>query len=92
MKVGNLGKWKTALQMISISLLLISSSPDSSSLESTSGATSIGLLQSMLLTFGLLGFYISTILTLISGWQYFQNAFIKISEIDKKNVEDAISI
>ena len=75
-KVGTLGKWKTLTQMISIILLLISSSPSSGNYDTTHiETTSISLIQSILLSFGLVGFYFSTILTLISGYQYFYVAW-----------------
>ena len=78
-QVGNLGKWKTALQMISIGLLL-ASCPDSSSLDSAAASgsievASIHLMRSIQFSSGLVTFYIATLLTVVSGLQYFQAAW-----------------
>lgn len=78
-QVGKLGKWKTALQMISISLLLFSSNPIVERKGGSASIDEIGLMQSMLLSIGLLGFYGSTILTIISGYQYFKAAWPRLS-------------
>lgn len=88
-QVGKLGKWKTALQMISISLLLFSSNPI---IEKVGGhavaVDDIGLTQSILLSVGLLGFYGSTVLTLISGFQYFKAAWPRMQRFDDTNKKE----
>lgn len=83
-KVGKLGKWKTALQMVSISLLLASSNPDYGDIVTETavvvGESSVGLLQSFFLSIGLITFYGSTILTIVSGYQYFKAAWPRLSK------------
>lgn len=87
-QVGNLGKWKTALQMISISLLLFSSNPsDAVATASTNNLDDVGLMQSMILSFGLLGFYVSTALTMISGYQYFKVAWPRLQPSSSSPIE-----
>jgi CDP-diacylglycerol---glycerol-3-phosphate 3-phosphatidyltransferase len=88
-QVGNLGKWKTALQMISISLLLFSSNPtDAAAAAAASGnLDDVGLMQSMILSLGLLGFYISTALTMVSGYQYFKVAWPRLQPSASSSIE-----
>lgn len=72
-KVGSIGKAKTALQMISITLLLISSPGFGNQL----GA--VGLSRSILFSWGVLTLYLSTLLTVISGVQYMMAAWPSIT-------------
>ena len=71
-KVSWQGKVKTASTMISISLLLLSLpiapvSPHSATITSISGA---------LWKYGIFWLYLSTIMTITSGWTYFKAAFL----------------
>jgi CDP-diacylglycerol--glycerol-3-phosphate 3-phosphatidyltransferase len=69
-QVSKLGKYKTALQMISIFFLLESASvPVAGDVDLT---LLIGLHRPTVFVAGLILLHISTILTLISGYQYFK--------------------
>jgi CDP-diacylglycerol--glycerol-3-phosphate 3-phosphatidyltransferase len=65
-KVGSLGKIKTALQMVSTAMLL-EACPGNGSFDIT---VSLGLSRPLLFSSGLVLLYIATILTVISGFQY----------------------
>jgi CDP-diacylglycerol--glycerol-3-phosphate 3-phosphatidyltransferase len=70
-QVGNLGKVKTALQMISTALLL-EACPGAANFDI---ALSIGLSRPTIFSLGMTLLYLSAALTLISGYQYFNAAW-----------------
>ena len=70
-KVGFLGKLKTALQMVSTSLLL-AACPGAADF---SLQTSLGVSRTSMLTAGLLTLYMSTVLAMVSAAQYFAVAW-----------------
>ena len=70
-QVSPLGKVKTATQMVATALLLVSC-PGSSDFDI---ARSLGLASPQVFSLGLLLLYISTALTLTSGFQYFGTAY-----------------
>ena len=72
-KVGVLGKWKTALQMTSIAILIAASCAIHPLAPEVSFASALDV--SSLHYVGLIGFYISSVLTLLSGYQYFEAAW-----------------
>jgi CDP-diacylglycerol---glycerol-3-phosphate 3-phosphatidyltransferase len=76
-KVGQLGKWKTALQMMSITILLLSI-PGHSRDFALQGL--FGLSKSMTFLLGLSLFYASVVATVISGAQYFSVALPYLTE------------
>lgn len=80
-QVGNLGKVKTALQMISTALLL-EACPGAANFDI---ALSIGLSRPTIFSIGIALLYLSTGLALISGFQYFQSAWpvLKASVFEK---------
>ena len=69
--VGSLGKVKTALQMVSTALLL-EACPGAADFDL---ALSVGLSKPTIFSLGLSLLYLSTALTLVSGWQYLQSAW-----------------
>lgn len=69
-QVSSMGKVKTATQMVATALLLMSC-PGSSDFDV---AKSLGLATPQVFSLGLLLLYISTALTLASGFQYFATA------------------
>ena len=75
-KVSNLGKWKTALQMISTTLLLISCTPT----MSFDVGLSLGLNRMVLLKAAMALFYGATFLTMTSGLDYFKSAWPELSK------------
>jgi len=75
-QVGKLGKVKTALQMISTAMLL-EACPGSSNFDIS---LSIGLSKPAVFTIGLVLLYASTLLTVISGYQYFLAAWPTLRE------------
>lgn len=77
-QVGGLGKWKTALQMISTTLLMYACP----SIAEFDLDLSIGMSRPAVFSFGLLTMYASTILTVVSGFQYLQAAW---PELTSKN-------
>jgi len=81
-KVGMLGKVKTAVQMISISILLEACQGVSSDFDITE---SLGLSRPWLLSVGIFLLYTSTALSLISGGQYLKTAWPHL--ISKKEEE-----
>lgn len=84
-KVGSLGKLKTALQMISIGLLLASGAGGKFVVDFASKSLHpIISTKDWLFSSGILGFYVATILTLVSGAQYFMDAFPHIIGDDNK--------
>ena len=70
-KVGSLGKVKTALQMISTALLL-EACPGAADFDL---ALSVGLSKPTIFSIGLSLLYASTVLTLVSGFQYLKSAW-----------------
>lgn len=70
-KVGTLGKVKTALQMVSTALLL-EACPGAADFDL---ALSVGLSKPTIFSLGLSLLYASTVLTLVSGWQYLAGAW-----------------
>ena len=75
-QVGSLGKVKTTLQMLSIILLLLVCpvKPTETSF-SLVGYTLAPKVVDLIFGTGVVSLYVSTLLTLISGYQYFQNAW-----------------
>lgn len=71
-KVGILGKVKTAVQMISISILLEACQGASSDFDITEA---LGLSRPWLLSAGIFLLYISTALSLVSGGLYLKSAW-----------------
>ena len=63
-KVGTIGKWKTASQMVSSTLLLLSFSFEEQSTP----------IHAIAFIFGRFGLYLSTLLSLVSGWKYYKAA------------------
>ena len=78
-KVGPLGKWKTALQMISTCLLMYSCP----SIAEFDIDISLGMSKPAFFSAGLLMLYASTILTVISGVQYLRAAWPVLTARDK---------
>ena len=74
-QVGGLGKWKTALQMISTTLLMYAC-PSISEFDID---LSTGVSRPAVFSIGLVTMYVSTIFTLISGWQYLQAAWPELT-------------
>ena len=72
-RVGSIGKLKTLFQMISITLLLYSS--NFLSIKALSHPFDLILHQQPLFITGLILFYISTFLSLLSAGQYFNAAW-----------------
>jgi CDP-diacylglycerol--glycerol-3-phosphate 3-phosphatidyltransferase len=70
-KVGSLGKIKTVLQMVSTAMLL-EACPGNGSFDIS---LSLGLSRPALFSSGIVLLYIATILTVISGFQYFVAAW-----------------
>lgn len=81
-KVGVIGKWKTAIQMISTALLLYAA-PEVNRSRNEMVFTNMTKI-SPLFTIGVILLYISAYLTLLSGWQYFTAAWPSISSSDDK--------
>ena len=75
-QVSWMGKWKTALQMISTNLLLLSCT----STMSFDVMHSIGVDGAAVFKVGLLTFYIATALAVVSGAQYFKAAWSVLKE------------
>ena len=84
-QVGMLGKIKTVTQMISTAILL-ETCPGVSQFDI---ASMIGISKSFLFTVGIVLFYISTILTVVSGLQYLVAAWPILT---KSNVETSKKI
>lgn len=70
-KVGMIGKLKTALQMIGLSLLLLVFPDESADFDL---CEMLGLYKPTVFLVGLSFLYLSTIAALVSGWQYFSAA------------------
>lgn len=70
-KVGQMGKWKTAFQMISTSLLLIVFPGQSKDFDL---CNVLHLSKAVVFTLGIATLYFSTALTMLSGWEYFTAA------------------
>jgi CDP-diacylglycerol--glycerol-3-phosphate 3-phosphatidyltransferase len=70
-KVGNLGKIKTACQM-GATVLLLASSPGASDFDIN---TALGVSRSNVMLLGLILLYAATALTITSGAQYFAAAW-----------------
>ena len=70
-QVGSLGKIKTVFQMISTAVLL-EACPGASDFDI---ALSLGMSRTSFFTVGLFLFYVSTILTVVSGMQYLKAAW-----------------
>jgi CDP-diacylglycerol--glycerol-3-phosphate 3-phosphatidyltransferase len=79
-QVGNLGKWKTATQMVSV-VLLLEAAPNGALAGATESAKVFDLLQvlgmrrSVVFFLGIMTLNASAVLTLVSGWQYFTAAW-----------------
>jgi CDP-diacylglycerol---glycerol-3-phosphate 3-phosphatidyltransferase len=74
-QVGGLGKWKTALQMISTSLLMYACP----SIAEFDLSLSQGMDKPVMFTVGLFTMYLSTILTVVSGMQYLKAAWPELT-------------
>jgi CDP-diacylglycerol---glycerol-3-phosphate 3-phosphatidyltransferase len=70
-QVGSLGKWKTAMQMISTCLLMYACP----SIAEFDIDLSLGMSKPALFSAGLLMLYASTVLTVVSGFQYLKAAW-----------------
>ena len=79
-QVGGLGKWKTALQMISTTLIMYAC-PSISEFDID---LSTGVSRPAVFSVGLLTMYASTILTVVSGAQYFQAAWPELTAKEAK--------
>ena len=76
-KVGQLGKVKTALQMIATVLLLLVYTGKSNDIDI---CTRLGISKPWVFSAGLLSLYASTVLTILSGWQYLRAAWPVLTE------------
>lgn len=70
-KVGMIGKLKTALQMVGMSLLLLVFPDESADIDL---CEMLGLYKPTVFLVGLGFLYLSTLAALVSGWQYFSAA------------------
>lgn len=81
-KVGSLGKWKTALQMVAIAFMLEAAQGDEDSVLSLTAL--LRCTHPIVFHTGLLSMYAATVLTVVSGYYYFAAAWKDIVSVSKQ--------
>jgi CDP-diacylglycerol--glycerol-3-phosphate 3-phosphatidyltransferase len=80
-KVGQLGKWKTAFQMVALAFLLEATVGDEDSRFSLT--TLLHMSRPVVFHIGIVFLYVSAILSVVSGYQYFSAGWKQI--VSKKH-------